>query len=106
MAYQQRKIAFVGTPDSQPRDQAVLGTAARKASSCCRHASIPASSSGIRASICAVHASARCEWVQASGKGKIYSFSVMKRAEVPYAIAYVTLAEGPTHDDQHRRLRS
>jgi uncharacterized OB-fold protein len=36
------------------------------------------------------------EWVEASGKGKIYSVSVMERAEVPYAIAYVTLAEGTT----------
>jgi uncharacterized OB-fold protein len=36
------------------------------------------------------------EWRQASGKGVIYSYSVMRRAPVPYAIAYVTLAEGPT----------
>jgi uncharacterized OB-fold protein len=36
------------------------------------------------------------EWVEASGTGKIYSFSVMRRAPEPYAIAYVTLAEGPT----------
>ena len=36
------------------------------------------------------------EWRQASGKGVIYSFSVMRRAPVPYAIAYVTLEEGPT----------
>ena len=31
----------------------------------------------------------------ASGKGTIYSYSVMRRAPVPYAVAYVTLAEGP-----------
>ena len=36
------------------------------------------------------------EWRAASGHGTIYSFSVMRRAEEPYAIAYVTLAEGPT----------
>jgi len=35
------------------------------------------------------------EWVEASGKGTIYSYSVMRRAPVPYAIGYVTLAEGP-----------
>lgn len=35
------------------------------------------------------------EWVPASGKGTIYSFSIMRRAPVPYAIAYVTLDEGP-----------
>ncbi len=28
--------------------------------------------------------------------GTIYTFSVMRRAKEPYAIAYVTLAEGPT----------
>jgi uncharacterized OB-fold protein len=38
----------------------------------------------------------RTEWKQASGRGTIYSYSVLKRAEVPYAIAYVTLEEGPT----------
>jgi len=31
-----------------------------------------------------------------AGKGTLYSYSVMRRAPVPYAIAYVTLAEGPT----------
>lgn len=36
------------------------------------------------------------EWVQASGKGKIYSFSVLPRAKPAYCLAYVTLAEGPT----------
>jgi len=36
-------------------------------------------------------------WQQASGDGVIYTYSVMRRgAPVPYAIAYVTLAEGPT----------
>jgi len=38
----------------------------------------------------------RLEWQAASGKGTIYSFSVMQRAPVPYTIAYVTLEEGPT----------
>ena len=35
-------------------------------------------------------------WVEASGRGVVYSFSVMRRAPVPYVIAYVTLEEGPT----------
>jgi len=38
----------------------------------------------------------KTEWVEASGRGTIYTYSVMRRAPVPYAIAYVTLAEGPT----------
>jgi len=36
------------------------------------------------------------EWQTASGRGTIYSYSVMRRAEVPYAIAYVALEEGVT----------
>jgi uncharacterized OB-fold protein len=39
---------------------------------------------------------ATTEWEEASGRGVIYSFSVMRRTDPPYAIAYVTLAEGPT----------
>jgi uncharacterized OB-fold protein len=35
-------------------------------------------------------------WEEASGRGTIYSFSVMRRVTPPYAIAYVTLDEGPT----------
>jgi hypothetical protein len=36
-------------------------------------------------------------WQEASGDGTIYTYSVMRRGTpVPYAIAYVTLAEGPT----------
>ena len=35
------------------------------------------------------------DWIEASGQGEIYSFSTMRRAEPPYAIAYVKLAEGP-----------
>ena len=47
-------------------------------------------------SICPFCMSDRTEWRQASGRGTVYSFSVMKRADAPYAIAYVTLEEGPT----------
>jgi len=46
--------------------------------------------------ICPFCGSDRTEWQQASGRGSIYSWSVMRRAEAPYAIAYVTLEEGVT----------
>lgn len=46
--------------------------------------------------LCPFCFSDRTEWVQSAGRGKIYTYSVMRRAPVPYAIAYVTLAEGPT----------
>lgn len=35
-------------------------------------------------------------WEPASGRGKIYSWSVMRRTDPPFSIAYVTLEEGPT----------
>lgn len=46
--------------------------------------------------ICPFCFSDKTEWVRASGKGEIYSYSVMRRADEPYAIAYVTLEEGVT----------
>jgi uncharacterized OB-fold protein len=36
------------------------------------------------------------EWDAACGMGKIYSYTVMRRAKPPYTLAYVTLDEGPT----------
>ncbi|HVY42781.1 MAG TPA: Zn-ribbon domain-containing OB-fold protein [Hyphomicrobiaceae bacterium] len=36
----------------------------------------------------------KLDWKEASGKGKIYTYSVMRRAPEPYVIAYVTLDEG------------
>ena len=46
--------------------------------------------------ICPFCFSDKTEWLPASGRGRIYSYSVMRRTPEPYAIAYVTLEEGPT----------
>lgn len=53
-------------------------------------------------SFCPFCGSARLAWREASGRGEIYSFSVVHRApsaafapEAPYTIAIVRLAEGP-----------
>jgi uncharacterized protein len=46
--------------------------------------------------ICPFCFSDRTVLQEASGNATIYTYSVMRRAPVPYAIAYVTLAEGPT----------
>ena len=46
--------------------------------------------------VCPGCLSSDTEWHEASGKGTIYSYSIMRRAPVPYAIAYVTLEEGVT----------
>jgi uncharacterized protein len=46
--------------------------------------------------ICPYCAGDKVEWREASGKGTIYTFSIMRRVKEPYIIAHVTLAEGPT----------
>ena len=95
MAYQQRKIPFVGDTNSNPETKRVFDGAADgtlivpKCNACGRSHWYPRA-------ICPHCFSQDLAWNAASGKGTIYSLSVMKRAEVPYAIAYVTLEEGPT----------
>jgi uncharacterized OB-fold protein len=46
--------------------------------------------------ICPFCASDKMQWRDASGKGTIYTYSVMRHVKEPYVIAHVTLAEGPT----------
>jgi uncharacterized OB-fold protein len=46
--------------------------------------------------ICPLCGGGEVEWHPASGRGTIYSVSVMRRASPPYALAWVTLEEGPT----------
>ncbi|MFP6748938.1 MAG: Zn-ribbon domain-containing OB-fold protein [Alphaproteobacteria bacterium] len=46
--------------------------------------------------ICPYCQSSDTAWYEASGKGVIYSYSVMRRGDTPYAIAYVTVDEGIT----------
>jgi uncharacterized protein len=46
--------------------------------------------------LCPFCLSANTDWREASGDGEIYSWSVERRATPPYAIAFVTLPEGPT----------
>ena len=46
--------------------------------------------------ICPFCADDKIAWREASGRGTIYTYSVMRRVREPYAIAHVTLAEGPT----------
>lgn len=46
--------------------------------------------------VCPHCLSDRTEWRESGGAGTIYSVSVMKRAPEVYAVAYVTLDDGPT----------
>ena len=59
--------------------------------------------------------SANLEWVKASGKGKIYSYSVayeypparvQQFLSTPYILALMDLEEGSTDGDQHRGLQA
>ena len=90
-----RKIQFLGTPGANPDTKPFFDAAAegrfvvRKCTACNQVHWYPRA-------LCPFCFSDKLDWVPASGRGSIYSFSVMKRAETPYAIAYVTLEEGPT----------
>ena len=46
--------------------------------------------------LCPYCLSAKTEWVETKGTGTIYTYSIMRRSPVPYAIAYVRLDEGVT----------
>ena len=46
--------------------------------------------------LCPFCFSDKTEWQPGSGRGTIYSYTVMRRAPQPYAVAFVTLEEGPT----------
>jgi uncharacterized protein len=92
MSGQERTIpAPPVTPETRPFwDAAVSGRLViKRCTACGRPHHYPRT-------ICPFCWSDRTEWVPTSGRGTIYSFSVMRRAPVPYAIAYVTLDEGVT----------
>jgi uncharacterized OB-fold protein len=46
--------------------------------------------------VCPHCAAEGMDWRPAKGTGTIYTFSVMRHAQSPYVMAYVTLDEGPT----------
>ena len=92
MPAQERKIPAPQTnPEIQPFwDAAARGTLMVKRCAACGQAH------HYPRALCPFCGSDRTEWQPASGQGTIYSYSVMRRVPVPYAIAYVTLAEGVT----------
>ncbi|WP_428492208.1 Zn-ribbon domain-containing OB-fold protein [Rhodopila sp.] len=93
MAETARKIQFVGSAETNPETKPFFDGASagklmvRRCTSCKKVHHYPRE-------LCPFCFGA-CAWEQASGKGTIYTFSVMERANPPYAIGYVTLAEGP-----------
>jgi uncharacterized OB-fold protein len=92
MGGQERKIAAPPvTPETQPFWDAAAASRLliKQCAACGQPHHYPRS-------ICPFCGSDRTEWRGASGRGTIYSYSVMRRVPVPYAIAYVTLEEGVT----------
>ncbi|OZI43224.1 Zn-ribbon domain-containing OB-fold protein [Bordetella genomosp. 4] len=45
--------------------------------------------------LCPFCFSSDIQWEQASGRGSIYTYTVMRRAKPAYAVGYVQLEEGP-----------
>jgi len=92
MSPQERKIP---APPTNPEVQAFFDAAAqgkllvKRCTACGQSHHFPRA-------ICPFCGKDKTEWREASGKGTIYSFSVMRRAPVPYTLAYVTLEEGVT----------
>jgi uncharacterized protein len=93
MAYVQRKIPFVGSVETNPETKPFWDACAAgkfvlpRCKDTGKFIWYPRAISPFTFG--------EVEWVEVSGKGTIYTFSVMARAEVPYAIGYVELAEGP-----------
>jgi uncharacterized OB-fold protein len=92
MSVQGRKIPAPQTsPEIQPFwDAAARGTLMVKKCAACGQAH------HYPRALCPFCFSDKTEWITASGRGTVYSYSVMRRVPAPYAIAYVTLEEGPT----------
>ena len=103
MAYVQRKIPFVGTPDTNPETKPFCdGCAAgkfllRRCTACSKAHWYPRA-------LCPF-CFGDCEWVEASGKGKIYTFSVMDACRDAVCDRLCHAGGRADDDDQHRRLR-
>jgi hypothetical protein len=95
MAAQDKKERKLPAPVASPETQAYWDAATqgkllvRRCTACGEAHHYPRT-------ICPFCFSDKTEWITASGKGTVYSYSVMRRAPVPYVMAYVTLAEGPS----------
>ncbi|HEX4192162.1 MAG TPA: Zn-ribbon domain-containing OB-fold protein [Stellaceae bacterium] len=91
MAQDRRLIAPLPFPETAP-----YWEAAARGKLLLKHCTACGADHFYPRALCPFCFSDKTEWSEAKGTGTIYSFSVTRRAEMPYAIAYVTLAEGPT----------
>ena len=93
MATVQRKIPFVGTPDTNPETKPFFDAANQE--KLCLPQCIDTKKFIWYPRGISPFTFGAVEWKQVSGKGKLYTYSVMERASPPYCIGYVELAEGP-----------
>lgn len=91
-SYQPRPIP-APTPNCETQE---FWTAAQDGRLLLRHCESCGRSHWYPRAVCPFCDSTSTSWRQASGRGVIYTFSVMRRAKIPFACAYVTLDEGPT----------
>ena len=91
----QRKISFVGQADSNPENKPHFD-AANEGKLLIQRCKDTGKFYWYPRAVSPYTLSTNVEWVEASGKGKIYSVSVMERSNPPFAMAYVTLEEGTT----------
>jgi uncharacterized OB-fold protein len=91
MATKQEAIAAIANPETEGFWEAAAGgrLLIPKCTACGRVHWYPRR-------ICPHCASSMIEMQEAKGSGEIYSYSIMRRAKVPYAIAYVRITEGAT----------
>ena len=98
MSEQPRKALPVPTPESAPYWQGCSESKLllQRCEACGRHQFYPRA-------ICTACSSASLSWEPASGRGRVKSYTVIRRAvsaayepEVPYVVALIELAEGPT----------
>ncbi len=91
--YQERKIAApVPNPGDEPYFQAAVQgkLLVRYCTACSKYHHYPRQH-------CPFCHSDKTEWREGKGTGTIYSYTVARQSgPVPYALAYVTLDEGPT----------
>jgi len=90
MTYQDRTIT---APTVNPEGQAYWD-AANQGKLLVKHCSACNEYHHYPRALCPHCFSDKTEWRAAKGTGTIYSYSVMRRAMPPYAMAYVTLDEG------------
>ena len=91
MAQKERELA---APEPNPETQA-FWNAAKEGKLLIKHCRACGELHYYPRALCPFCFSDRTQLQQASGDATIYTYSVMRRAPIPYAIAYVTLKEGP-----------